>query len=78
VVAGGWLVAGSGTRSCSSIVVPELLEPEVYIACAVDVLQLLGTQFVLPNVGLVVDRVPNSIDLSIESLLDLFFRVDYP
>lgn len=72
------LVRSCVSISASSVVVSELLEPEVDIACAIDVLDLLGTELVLPNVGLFVDRVTDTVDLSIESFLNFFLGVNRP
>jgi len=54
-----------------SIVVSELLDPQVDVACAINVLNLLCGLFIVPDIHLIINRVANSINFTVEAFFDL-------
>jgi hypothetical protein len=64
---------------CARRSVPLLLESQVYIAGAVDVLHLLSVELVLLDVVcVIVERVSNAIDLASDLLFNFGLGVDLP
>ena len=64
---------------CARGSVPLLLEFQVHVASAIDVLHLLSVELVLLDVvRVIVERVSNAIDLASDLLLELLLGVDLP
>ena len=78
-VGAGGAVVLAGVRGRTRRVVALLLEAQVHVPSTVNVLHLLGVQLVLLDVvSVIVERVPDTIDLALYLLFNLGLAVDLP